>query len=105
MEELYEEINKLAGKYNLHIKVDNNIIKLYDNKIDTIKKALVGLNDVIELAYTTAEHHPYWGLLYNTIEITRRVLERWDDNLNEEDVDELLWRVEEIRNMLMRFKY
>ncbi len=104
MEEIAEEIKRLAERYNLQVRIDNNIIRLYDDKASVIKRALSGVNDIIELAYTIAEHHPYWGLLYNTIEITRRLLEKWDDTLNTEDIEELLWRIEEVRNMLTRFR-
>lgn len=103
MEDALEELKKIAEKYDMRISNEKGIIKLYANT-SPLKRALVALNDIMELAYTTAEHHPYWGILYNGIEICRRVLEKWEDELDEEDIDESLWRVEEIKNMLNRFR-
>jgi pterin-4a-carbinolamine dehydratase len=103
MSKTFEELKAIAEKYDMRI-VDQGVIKLYKSDITPIQRALSGLNDIMELAYTTAEHHPYWGMLYNSIEIVRRLLEKWDDELDDEDIDELEWRIEEIRNMLSRFK-
>ncbi len=104
MEDALEELKQIAAKYDMRINNEEGVIKLYSSNTTSIKRALSGLNDIMELAYTTAEHHPYWGILYNSIEIARRLLEKWEDELDEEDIDELLWRVEEIRNMLNRFR-
>jgi len=38
-----------------------------------LARARNGLNDMRELAYTTAEHHPYWNLLYNCSEIDEEI--------------------------------
>ena len=104
MEDAFDELKQIAAKYDMRINNEEGVIKLYSSNTTAIKRALSGLNDIMELAYTTAEHHPYWGILYNSIEIARRLLEKWEDELDEEDIDELLWRVEEIRNMLNRFR-
>jgi len=57
-----------------------------------------GLEDVLELAYTTAEHHPYWGLLYNCSQISESILEKWDDGLTKEDLSEIRWIISELEN-------
>lgn len=98
-----EELNKLAKEYDMTIK-NGEVIKVYKTNLDVIKRANVGLEDALELAYTTAEHHPYWGLLYHTLEISKRILERWDTNLDEEDLDEIAWRIEELRHTLNRLR-
>lgn len=95
-----EELNKLAKEYDMTIKNG----EVYKTNLDVIKRANVGLEDALELAYTTAEHHPYWGLLYHTLEISKRILERWDTNLDEEDLDEIAWRIEELRHTLNRLR-
>ena len=73
----FEELLILVEKYEkkqVMIKVesepDYEFIKIFGEKIDSILRAKTGLNDVSELAYTTAEHHPYWALLYNCSEIS-----------------------------------
>ena len=104
MQDAFEELKQIAAKYDMRINNEEGVIKLYASNTTSIKRALSGLNDIMELAYTTAEHHPYWGILYNSIEIARRLLEKWEEGLDEEDIDELLWRVEEIKNMLSRFR-
>ena len=53
-------------------------------------KAKIGLEDVSELAYTTAEHHPFWGLLYHCSQISKIALEKWDDNFTKEELDEII---------------
>jgi len=53
-----------------------------------------------ELSYTTAEHHPYWKLLYSCVEISRIVLERWNDEISTDDVDEIRWMISELQNSL-----
>ncbi len=71
-ENFYDDLLDLAKKYerqNTPLKIENdleyNIIKIFGEKITSLARARNGLNDVAELAYTTAEHHPYWNLLYN----------------------------------------
>ncbi|MER3407778.1 MAG: hypothetical protein C4292_03095 [Nitrososphaera sp.] len=65
-------------------------------------KASSGLADVLELAYTTAEHHPYWGMLYHATEISKMLLEKWDSDLSQDNVSEIAWRCDEIRMALDR---
>ena len=74
-EKFYQELVELAEKFekeNLPLKIekdlDNDIIKIFGEKITSLARAQNGLNDLTELAYTTAEHHPYWNLLYNSSE-------------------------------------
>ena len=78
----FNELLTLVEKYEkkqVMIKVENEpdyeFVKIFGEKIDSILRAKTGLNDVSELAYTTAEHHPYWALLYNSYEISKTVLE------------------------------
>jgi hypothetical protein len=76
---------------------DAGIIKVYTEKSDGLKKASSGITDVLELAYTTAEHHPYWGMLYHATEISRILLEKWDTELSMDNLSEIAWRCDEIK--------
>ena len=58
------------------------------------------VDKMAELSYTTAEHHPYWKLLYSCVEISRIVLERWNDEISTDDVDEIRWMISELQNSL-----
>ena len=101
----FEELLILVEKYEkkqVMIKVesepDYEFIKIFGEKIDSILRAKTGLNDVSELAYTTAEHHPYWALLYNCSEISKTVLEKWNDKISPEEMNEIKWHIKEIEN-------
>ena len=101
----FEELLVLLEKYEkkqVMIKVeyepDYEFVKIFGEKIDSILRAKTGLNDVSELAYTTAEHHPYWALLYNSSEISKTVLEKWNDTISPEEMNEIKWHIKEIEN-------
>ncbi len=84
---------------------ESGIIKVYGPDADALKKASSGLEDVLELAYTTAEHHPYWGILYHATEICKMVLEKWDSNLTADQTGDILWRCDEIKMMAERVQH
>ena len=101
----FDELLTLVEKYEkkqVMIKVesepDYEFIKIFGEKIDSILRAKTGLNDVSELAYTTAEHHPYWALLYNCSEISKTLLEKWNDKITSEEMNEIKWHIKEIEN-------
>jgi hypothetical protein len=73
------------------------IVRIYTEKSDALKKASSGLSEVLELAYTTAEHHPYWGMLYHATEISKMLLEKWDSDLSADNLSEIEWRCDEIK--------
>ncbi len=110
-EDFYNDLIELVKKYeknNTPIKLeqdaDNDIIKIFGEKITALARAKNGLNDVTELAYTTAEHHPYWNILYNSSEIANTVLEKWSDKLSSEEIDEIKWALKEISQTLEKIK-
>ncbi len=82
---------------------DNGVIKVYTHA-NMLKVARSGLKDVLELAYTTAEHHPYWAILYNASEIINILLEHWDDDLSKEEIEEVEWRANELKAAIERLK-
>jgi hypothetical protein len=107
----YESLLELVKSYedqNTMLKVEenleSNIIKIYGEKMDSISRAKNGIEDVAELAYTVAEHHPYWGLLYNCTQIGKIALDKWNDNLNKEELDEIEWSIGELQNVLKKLK-
>ena len=70
-----------------------------DSDFNQLVKEVTDLVDkMAELSYTTAEHHPYWKLLYSCVEISKIVLERWDDELTKEDLSEIRWIISELEN-------
>lgn len=81
---------------------DAGIVKVYEERSDALKKASSGLAEVLELAYTTAEHHPYWGMLYHATEISKTLLEKWDGELSQDNLSEISWRCDEIKMALER---
>ena len=72
---------------------DSDFTQLVKDVTDLVDK-------MAELSYTTAEHHPYWKLLYSCVEISRIVLERWNDEISTDDVDEIRWMISELQNSL-----
>ena len=103
----YNELHELVNKHeknNTPLKVekdlDVNIVKIFGENITALARAKNGLNDVTELAYATAEHHPYWNLLYNCSEITNIVLEKWKSELSKKDISDIEWSIKELKQSL-----
>lgn len=109
--EFYESVLKLAKSFeekNMLIKIqaepDANIIRIYGEKTDSLVRAKTGLEEVSELAFTTAEHHPYWNLLYSSSQISKLALEKWNETLTKEELDEISWCSDEIKNTATKLK-
>ncbi|GBC72840.1 hypothetical protein HRbin04_00235 [archaeon HR04] len=102
MEALRDELKKIAERLSISVQVsvdeENRVLKVYTDGADMLKRARSGLRDVLELAYTTAEHHPYWSIAYNAAEILNILLERWNDVLERSEIDELEWRASELKH-------
>ena len=101
--DLLELVNK-HEKNNTPLKVEKdletNIVKIFGENITALTRAKNGLNDVTELAYATAEHHPYWNLLYNCSEIANIVLEKWKSELSKKDASDIEWSIKELKQSL-----
>jgi hypothetical protein len=93
----FEQKNVLV---KMQSDLNSNTIKIYGERACALERAKAGLEDVAELAYTTAEHHPYWNLLYNGSQILKIVLEKWNETLTKEELEEIDWYAEEIKNSL-----
>ena len=102
------ELVKSYENYNTMIKIEDNIesniIRIYGEKIDSLSRAKIGIGDVAELAYTVAEHHPYWGLLYNCTQIGRIALDNWNEHISQEEIDEIDWYIDELKNTCKKLK-
>ena len=96
--ELVKSFEKKNVLVKLNSDLDSNIIRLYGELSNGLTLAKTGLEEIEELALTTAEHHPYWSLLYNSSQILKIVLEKWNDKLTEDEIKEILWYIEEIKN-------
>ena len=72
--------------------------------MDSVTRAKLGVEDAAELAYTTAEHHPYWNLLSNCSEIGHTVLDNWKKSLSSDDVADVEWALKEINQTLEKIK-
>ena len=75
-----------------------------DTKDNPVSRAEKALYDIQELADSTAEHHPYWALLYNCSHISKLILEKWNDDLTEEDLSEIRWMISELENSCKKLK-
>ncbi len=110
-ENFYHDLLELVKKYeqqNIPLKIENDlendIVKIFGERISSLARAQNGLNDMTELAYTTAEHHPYWNLLYNCSEIANSVLEKWKESLTAEDFSDIDWALKELNHSLEKIK-
>ena len=99
-----EELQKQNIFFKISVDKDANLVRIYGEGSHHIKRASSGLGDVMELAYTTAEHHPYWSILYNAAEICKTVLEKWESELTADQKSEMSWRCEEIKMALERIE-
>ncbi|HEY3094361.1 MAG TPA: CoA-binding protein [Nitrososphaera sp.] len=92
-----ERITTMVG-----IDRDAGIIRIYGEGSEYIRRASSGLEEVLELAYTAAEHHPYWAVLYHAAEISKTALEKWESDLTADQISEMSWRCDEIKMALDR---
>jgi hypothetical protein len=77
-------------------------MRIYLTNTNEIKRALSAVSEIIDLAYSTTEHHPYSLLLYHSTEVLRSVLGAWGDTLTADELSEIEWRVAEIKNNIER---
>lgn len=109
--DFYDSLLELAKSYNkknIHLKIDYDedadIIKIFGEKISSLARAKNGIQDVAELSYTTAEHHPFWNLLYHCSEISKTTLEKWSETLTKEELDEISWSIDELKNSCIKLQ-
>ena len=110
-EDFFRDLQKVVEKYrntNSMLKIepnfDDDIIKIFGEKITALARAKSGVAEITELAYTTAEHHPYWNILYQTSEIITTILEKWKKNISKQDIEDIEWALKEISQTLNKIK-
>jgi hypothetical protein len=86
----------------LNVDEENGIVRIYLNNTNELNRALSAVSEILDLAYSTTEHHPYSLLLYHSTEILRSVLDAWGDTLTADGLSEIAWRVDEIRSNIER---
>ncbi|HJT47798.1 MAG TPA: hypothetical protein VJ729_06410 [Nitrososphaeraceae archaeon] len=112
IDRLYEQIRSTVDHINqdedVGIKVvvdtDPGIIRIYDQETDSLKRATSSLYDLLELSYSTAEHHPYWSLLYNATEILKTILDKWLADFSIDEIDDMSWRINQLGIALRKFE-
>jgi hypothetical protein len=95
-----EELQKKDISTRVGVDRDAGIIRIYGEGSDYIRRATSGLSEMLELAYTTAEHHPYWLVLYHATEVCKAVLDKWESELSADQLSEMSWRCDEIKMAL-----
>jgi hypothetical protein len=105
---IYESIRNfvehLPESESIKVSLDSEakILRIYHEDSSVISRASSGLKEVMELSYTTAEHHPYWSILYHSSHITKSVLDSWDDKLTTDQISEIEWRCQEVIATIQR---
>jgi hypothetical protein len=106
LERVRPVLEELEGKERISTKVGVDrgagIIRIYGEGSDHVRRASSGLEEVLELSYATAEHHPYWAVLYHAAEISKAALEKWESDLTVDQISEMSWRCDEIKMTLDR---
>lgn len=106
LERVRPVLEELENKEKISTKIgvdwDAGIVRIYGEGSDYIRRASSGLEEMLELAYTTAEHHPYWAVLYHASEISKVTLEKWESELTADQISEMSWRCDEIKMALNR---
>jgi hypothetical protein len=110
-DDFYKSLKDLVDSYtkkDLMLKMDadlqSNIVRIFGEGMSSLARAKSGLGDVSEMAYATAEHHPYWNLLYHASQISKTILDKWNSDLTKEELDEILWSVDELKNTCEKLK-
>ncbi len=102
------ELVKTFENKKIFLKVEEdlelNIIRIFGENIDSLSLAKKGIEDVSEQAYTTAEHHPYWALLYHCTQIGKISLDKWNEELTKEELDEIEWSIDELKNTCKKLR-
>jgi hypothetical protein len=108
-DDFYNDLLELVNKHeknNTPLKIEKDletdIVKIFGENVTALARAKNGLNDMTELAYATAEHHPYWNLLYNCSEIANIVLEKWKSELPKKDANDIEWSIKELKQSLQK---
>ncbi len=107
LEDFYGALKDLAAlhakkdtRIRIDYKKDSDLIRVFGEGATALARARCGLGDVQELSYDAAEHHPFWNMLYCCSEISQTILEKWEGRLTREELDEIRWSIDELKNSL-----
>ena len=105
-EQFLDQLRQFCKKYNVDVRIkqheDSEIVQIFKDRVTPVKRAKLGSEEIMELACTTAEHHPYWDILYHCAQITETVLEEWDGKLNKDQIEEMNWLLSKIQDAVDR---
>lgn len=102
LEEFHEALQRLVRErgQDSGVRIEHapgsGVIRIYGSNATALARSRECLDEVQEFSYHVAEHHPLWGLLYHCVEISRTVLEKWDAEMTDEEIDEIGWSIREI---------
>ena len=82
----------------------NEIIHITGIGATQVAMASDGLEDMLELAQVTAEHHPYWGLLYHLSDVADSILREWNGALSADQIDNIMWSLREMNSMIEKIR-
>lgn len=102
--DISKKFEKLGVSTRVETDSDSQIIRIYGSDFTPLDRAKNGIEDVLELSYTTAEHHPYWSFLYNSGEIIKSTLEKWNTNFTKEEMEEIEWAIKELKHACDKIK-
>ena len=103
--EIQGRLSERAGRgvsFRMRDDADVEIMSIYGHKATTLACARTGLEDVEELASVAVEHHPYWNLLYQCLQIARMALDRWEETVTDEDIAQMRWSAAELESAIRR---
>lgn len=103
-DEMCKRVEEVVSEFTetpLRVESDpeSHVVRISGRGFTPLARARNGLEDVDELAVMTAEHHPYWNLLYNCCQICRILLDRWESKLTKEEADEIRWSADMLSDM------
>lgn len=65
-------------------------------------RARAALEELDALALETAEHHPYWHVLWACCQVLSAVLEGWDSGMTREDAEQARWSASQLAGSCSR---
>ena len=101
---IQERLDEYSASVRSSKYADADIFTVYGVNVSSLHEAIYGLRHIEELSYTVAEHHPYWRLLNGLVEALRITLDKWKDDMSEQDMNDMLWCLSSVTDELNRLK-
>lgn len=92
-ESLADFIEEMARSSNLAVRTVRSpgSVSVVGSDSTPLIRARAALEDLDALALETAEHHPYWHVLWACCQVSRTILEGWDSGITREDAEQARW--------------